>query len=269
MRVVERWGWRFEHALLARGTNGVYQPDKAFRRGAVTGPPELAQHTAIFFDKLDAAWRVLYARRSPTNDLPVMIERPLGRGSIVLAADSYPFSNEAMLRDRQSELIAWFIRPNTRVLFDETHLGTVQDPGVATLARQYRLGGCFLATLLLASLFVWRNAVSFLPPLESTQAGQIQAETGRDSAAGFINLLRRSIPPVDLMTVCLNEWKEHGAWMRRPSAARLQAMQQIIDAENNLDARQRDPVRMYREFCRILAGATPAAPPSSKSSNPS
>src|SRR5262249_11851913 len=246
----ERFGVEFKYQRLDQDPRGGYQPAPARRQPHEPLPGELPTHTALYFDNLAPAWRVLYARSDRTNMFPVVIERPVGRGTLVLAADSYPFSNEALRRERHSDLLAWLIGPSRRVIFDETHLGVAEEPGIATLARQYRLGGFFLALLALAALFVWRNAVSFLPaPEERLPANHGDLVEGRDSASGFIQLLRHHVPPADIMKVCLEQWNAHFTHARKPSLARLEAMQKRIDTENALAPHARNPVRLYREFC--------------------
>jgi hypothetical protein len=254
----DRWHLSFDYAELSKTDDQKIIPATATRRAAAPPlPARLSVHTALYFDQLDPDWRVLYAQGSGTNQHAVIIERTMGRGSIVLCADSFPFSNEALRREREPALLAWFAGPAREVVFDETHLGVREDPGVATLARQYRLGGVFIALLVLAGLFIWKNSASFLPPHEDQLARERGEQIeGRDSAAGFVNLLRRNIPPADLMKVCLDQWNVHFAHARRPSEAKLAAMQKIIDAENALEPRQRNPVRMYRELCNILKRKT-------------
>jgi hypothetical protein len=252
-----RWNVSFDYAELAKTDDAKIVPVVAVRRGLPDDSPlprSIRLHSGLHFGSLGEGWRAIYARVEGTNVHPVVIERSLGRGSIVLCADSFPFSNEALRTKRAPELLAWFIGPARRVIFDETHLGVQEHPGVATLARQYRLGGVFVALLVLALLFVWRNSVSFLPPREEQLARERgELVEGRDSAAGFINLLRRNIAPAHLMKVCLEQWNAHFAHTRKPSGAKLEAMQKIIDAENALEPRQRNPVRMYRELCSILS----------------
>jgi hypothetical protein len=68
----------------------------------------------------------------------VVVERQVGRGTIVMASDSYFLSNEALQRDRHADLLAWLVGSGTQVVFDEAHLGIVEKPGVATLMRKYR-----------------------------------------------------------------------------------------------------------------------------------
>jgi hypothetical protein len=255
--ISERWNFSFDYAEVSREEGNKLIPAPAVRRDAPEDlplPRSLGIHSALYFSQLDSDWRVLYARLAGTNVQPVVVERILGRGSIVLSADSYYFSNEALRAERQPELLAWFLGPAREVIFEETHLGVQEDPGVMTLARKYRLGGMFLALAILGGLFIWRNSVSFLPPYEEQLARERGAQVeGKDSASGFINLLRRNIAPADLMKVCLEQWNAHFALVRKPSVARLEAMQKIIDAENLLEPRQRDPVATYRKLCDILS----------------
>jgi hypothetical protein len=252
----DRWEISFDYAELARTDDRKVIPVLAVRRGLPDESPlprSISIHTALHFDKPGPDWRTTYARITGTNVHPVIIERAMGKGSIVLCADSFPFSNEALRLEREPALLAWLVGSARQVVFDETHLGVQESPGVVTLARKYRLGGVFAALVILAGLFIWRNAASFMPPYEeqlSRERGELVE--GKDSAAGFINLLRRNIAPADLMKVSLEQWNAHFAHTRKPSEAKLEAMQKIIDAENALEPRQRNPVRTYREFCKIL-----------------
>ena len=269
--IKDRWDVSFEFDALPGAADNKPAPALAFRQESAA--PQLPQtikvHSGLYFDKFDSEWQPIYDRdaaansrrpgnrRSNTNRQAVVIERSMGKGSIVLSADPFAFSNEALRRDREPALLAWFIGSAREVVFDETHLGVKLDPGVATLARKYHLEGFFVALLALAGLFVWKNSTGFMPPYDEQllreRGDQI---SGKDSAAGFVNLLRRNIRPVDLMKVCLEQWNTHVARTKKPSEARLQAMQKIIDAENALDPRQRNPVRTYLKFCEILKRKT-------------
>jgi len=253
----QRWDFALDYADLSKSDGDSFLPAHGFLRATNESsalPRSLQIHTALFFDRLSPDWRVVYSAVTGTNARPVLVERRLGRGSIVLVADSYPFSNEAMLKDREPGLLTWFIGENQSVVFDETHLGVTSDPGIAALARKYRLHGFFAALLVLTALFLWKNATSFLPPHEEHIAGERDnIIVGKDSAAGFVNLLRRNIAPADLMKVCLEQWNAHSANTRKPPKAKLEAMQRIIDEQNALEPRQRDPVATYRRFHKILS----------------
>jgi len=164
-----------------------------------------------------APWRTLYTRQSR----PVLIERQIGdhAGTLVLAADSFFLSNEALQRARATALLAWLVdSPDGAglVLFDESHLGMEEDTGIAVLARRYGLAGAALVALLFAALWAWRSMALFVPPAPEPE----QAETGYDPTAGLEALLRRSIPKSQLAQACLAEWRKSAT---APDAHRAEA----------------------------------------------
>ncbi|MEP6662723.1 MAG: DUF4350 domain-containing protein, partial [Verrucomicrobiota bacterium] len=145
--------WSLSHAVsdLETDDEGVAQPVRVTRVSEdVSLPSEIPWHSGFYFHDLTNQWREIFQRE--TNQA-VVIERSFGQGRIILATDSYLFSNEAMRHHRQSLLLAWFMGGNHGMLFDETHLGVAADPGIATLARKYRLHGLVGGLLLLAGLF--------------------------------------------------------------------------------------------------------------------
>lgn len=247
--LTNRWQFSLAYLWQPRDKQRVHQPAAVSRQPDSALPEMLDVHTALGFRDLGELWTTVYAR---TNDHAVVIERPLGRGSIVLLADAYPFSNEALLKDRHPALLAWLVGSSRQAVFDEAHLGVEENPGVATLARRYRLHAFFAALLALAGLYVWKNSSSLLPLRPAGSDADTDAVAGRDSAAGFVNLLRRSIPRDQLLATCLEQWNADCLRMARPSQHRLEQMQAIIDAQNALPPRQRDAVATYREFVRIL-----------------
>ncbi len=143
-------------------------------------------------------WRVLYARGSS----PVMMEMTLGRGTVVVATDTFFLSNEAMQKSRETSLLAWLVGGNARVVFNESHLGVEEDVGIARLARRYGLAGAFFVLLLLTALFVWQRMTLFVPPAPET------AETALTyhPSAGLEALLRRALPPGKMVETCVAEW---------------------------------------------------------------
>jgi hypothetical protein len=216
----KRWGFEVRYAYDA--TNTLWR-------------------TTVYFDNLDPKWRVLAKRK----DYPAIIERDFGKGAVVLCADSYFVSNEALRRDRHTDLLTTILGANRDVVFDETHLDVNEDPGVMTLARGYGLHGLLAGLLVLTALFIWKNAVSFVPPYDATTDA---TATGKDSAAGFVNLLRRSIPASRVLSVCVEEWKRSKP-RRMKNLDRINA---VVESQEALPAWQRDPVGSYRTITTIL-----------------
>ncbi len=205
--------------------------------------PELSWHTALCFKDLKPEWKVLYE----CDGKPVVIERRLGRGSLVLAADSYFLSNEAMRKERHPQLLARIFDGPPTLVFDEEHHGVSDDPGIASLARKYRLHGVVAGILLIAILFVWKNAVRFIPAFaDDTRDGDIVL--GKESSAGFVNLLRRTIKPAELLPLCLAEWRKSAP----PRPAEKARVEQLAAQEQARPARQRDPVTAYKTIAQAL-----------------
>lgn len=239
----ERWGYDVDYQKLVINDDDVAEPATVERvTDAPALPPTLDWHSATIFSTTNQSWRALFQR----GDKPVLMERPFGRGSLVLASDSWFVSNEALRKDRYTSLLAWLAAKSHRLLFDETHLGVELDPGIATLALRYRLHGLFASLLLLAVLFVWKNAVSFVPPHTQPDVAA-DIVSGKDSASGFVNLLRRSIAPRDLLATCFTEWKKSRGRGRHNRADRVLRMSAIVDTKATT------PVDGYREISRIAA----------------
>ena len=115
-----------------------------------------------------------------------------------------------MLKDRSSGLLAWLVGGG-EVIFDESHLGVIQDGSITALAREYKLTSLMVVLALLAGLYVWKNSVSFVPRVA---AGDVRpdrsAVSGRGSSEALANLLRMSIPRADVLSACWRQWLVHG-----------------------------------------------------------
>jgi len=240
------WGLEFAWVALEPGEGDAHQPAFVARKADLNLPETLEWHSAVVLTNLSKSWRIIYAR----GKNPVVVERTFGPGSVVVATDSYFLSNEALRQDRHADLLAWLIGPARTVVFDEAHFGIVDTSGVASLIRKYRLHGLVAALLALAGLFIWQNSMSFVPPTPEQRAPGYVA--GKEAAAGFVNLLRRNVPPRDVLKTCLAEWKKSFAQGARPADAKLFQAEAVLEADGALPQRQRDPVRTYQEICRIL-----------------
>ena len=240
--VAKRWGFAFDYLPPDK--------EKKFARSAVLADPkaklepELTWHTALCFKDLKPEWRVLYR----CDEKPVVIERRLGRGSIVLAADSFFLSNEAMRAERLPKLLAWLFDGPPALVFDEEHHGVRDDPGIASLARKYRLHGVVAGILLIAFLFVWKNAVRFIPAY-ADDAGDGDVVAGKESAEGFVNLLRRTIKPSEILAVCIAEWRKAG-----PHRAAGQAqVEELFAHEQARPAKHRNAISTYQAIAQTLS----------------
>lgn len=160
------------------------------------------------------------------------IERPLGAGSVVLLADSYPLSNEGLRESHDAGLIVKLAGEAKEVVFDENHFGVVETGSVTKLMRKYHLEGAMAVLALVAALFLWRSSSSLLPS-RAPDAGQ--PVMGRDSAEGMTALLRRGIAEKDLVRVCYEEWRKTSR------------------AEKTVAVGSNDVVAAYREIARTLA----------------
>lgn len=202
----DRWGIACAYGELPRSEDGGYRPARSARFPGVSLPlpDEISCYSGLYFTRLTHHWRTLYAR----DEEPVLVERRFGNGSIVLSADSYFLSNEAMRRERHPELLAWLVGPKTDVVFDEYLKGTAERPGIMTLMKRYGLQGLLAALVVLAALVFWQNAASLVPHFPDAVDAAAGNETmGKDATEGLVNLLRRSVPARDLLDVCVREWE--------------------------------------------------------------
>lgn len=242
----KRWGVEFARIPLKQGAADAYLPETAENQTDLPLPEALVWHGALVLTNLDNAWQTIYTR----SNRPVMVERKFGRGSVVIATDSYFVSNEAMWKDRQPGLLSWFIGPSREVVFDEAHLGIVEETGIAVLMRRYKLTGLVVGLVVLALLFIWKNSTSLVPPPAMAEAEG--CVTGRDATAGYVNLLRRNIPPREVLNVIFNEWTRALLHRRNVRIASVDQAQNLMERERTRPTSARQPVQTYREISQVL-----------------
>ena len=194
--VAKGWGFQFEVATGARRTSF----DGVAVRTEYGHEDHLPWHSALGFAQLSGEWKTLYT----CNDVPVMIERKFGEGSIVLCSDSFFLSNEGLSSDPPGELLAALFSSPHVIIFDEEHLGVGESANIAGLARRMRLHGIAIALVVVAGLFVWKQSSSLLPM--KTSRSDDHDVTGSDANEGFITLLHRSVPPSSLVETCVGAW---------------------------------------------------------------
>ena len=206
---------------------------------------------SLYFTELTDDWKVIYQQA----DEPVIVERTIGSGSIVICADSFFLSNEAMIgkSTRNPQLLAW-LAGGKSIIFDETHLGVANTESISSLAREFGLANLLFVLLAIGGLYVWKSSASLLPrdPEHAERFGGSEI-AGRSSALGLHTLLRKSIPTGKLLGECLARWAASVSGSRPRQRADRKKIEAIVEAENNRPERQRDPVKAYTKICRILA----------------
>jgi hypothetical protein len=220
--------------------------------GTDTGglPNAISWHTDLIFEKLDSVWEVLYFH----DDHPVIIERPFKSGSILLVADSYLLSNEALRAERHSALLTRVIGSNSLVVFDESHFGIYKIPGIAGLIRTHGLQWFFCGLVLIFVLFVWKNSIHFVPPTDDISGGTApESNQGRDVFQGLVSLLRRNIATRDILRVGMNEWKKSFDVEERLRSDQLAKIVDVIDMEQTISENKVNPVSGYITISRILS----------------
>lgn len=210
-------------------------PEEGVDAGAMTW------HGRVVFEPEDPAWQVRYRYR----DQPVVVERKVGRGRLVLLADAWPFSNEALLMERHPDLLAGLVGPHRRVVFSEQHLMIRQNRGVMLLMREYHLEGLLLSLVVLAALYIWKELVPWMPVRETTE--HPDAVEGKDTQSGFINLLRRNIPPRRLVSTCVDEWEKAADLHGRARGDRRTEIRQLLEQEGPGGTRP-GPVTLYNRI---------------------
>ena len=159
----------------------------------------------LYIDPTKDDWEVM----AKAQDLPIVLQRKFGAGQLLLLADSYPLSNVALAAHRNAELVSWLFPQPSVVIFDESHFGIINHPGIMSLARRYGLDGAFVAILSLGLLYLWANRYSLNPASRKRADAEIVIK-GMGGNEIFTNLLRRHLPAKDLDTICLQIWKQKG-----------------------------------------------------------
>jgi hypothetical protein len=215
----------FRHVDTAarhRFVSGVFAPS-----GSWLGP--------LYF--LQSSWRVV----AEADHRPVVIQRSFGRGNVILIADSYLLTNGSLANDRETGFLGWLFRKQSTVLFDESHFGFTESPGVVSLARRYGLESAFFVLLIFALLFVWANRYTLVPKSVSRSSRSLIVP-GQGGETVFVNLLRRSLPAKDLLSTSTELWRKgvHDAGRIRKLDQLLPTLDprsSVVDRYNQLSQR--------------------------------
>jgi len=191
-------------------------------------------------------WRVV----ATVNTDPVIAERKIGQGSIILLTDSYFASNEALWKEPAPEFLAWLIGDSGQIIFDETHLGTRLQDGIMSLVYRFRLQGLFVGALLVFLLFVWQSGSSLIP--QQNQKPATEVVSGQGAVAGMMSLLRRGVPRKKLLSAGLDAWQKGKVTKNAATEMRLQAAYAVVD-EAAARPLKRDMLKaLYQQISGIL-----------------
>jgi hypothetical protein len=160
--------------------------------------PEKGHANHLYFSHADG-WTAM--ERAGTK--LVAIERPFGKGTVALLAASADFSNQSAAAEDRIEQVTAALGANSRIVFDESHLGIAESGSVVGLARRFRMMGLAAGLAICAALFIWRNASAF--PVRQA-SWPVATLTGRTSASGLLTLLRKHVSPRELTAACWQEW---------------------------------------------------------------
>jgi hypothetical protein len=248
--ISERWGFDYEF---------LFPLDEAVAERNVGTPvmeDELRIRTGLYFKPEDESWTPVFVRPDvgdeDTANATIMM-RSWGAGSIVLCSDAYFLSNEALRKDRAPQLIQWAMSDNRTLLFSEVHLGNGQRDRIMTLVRRYRLHGFLACVLLVAGLFIWKNATTLLPRREQLLATRTAAD--KSQQAGLDNLLTRFLHPGALLPTCMQEWRQHFA--NSPSAPAVEKLFGSTAQEDETTKNSAALVAMYNRIAHEVRKGKP------------
>ena len=210
-------------------------------------PATMRWYGRYCFERISDEWRVVYE----ADGKPVVVEQNVGLGTMVLCADSFPFSNEALAKNRSAAFLLWAGGNAKNIIFNESHLGVRHGNSIMLLLRDFRLQGLFFGFLVLAGLWVWRASASFVPPYAEQGAAEIvQGKTARE---GVVHLLERNLPPDELPQICLAEWRKSHPNLNSFDAARYAEAERIVNQYLQLPRKERNPIQTYAEITTALS----------------
>ncbi len=256
-RMEETLGPRFNRNLGFDVTSPSYErrPEEGWETEADESLPEAAAADGLpmwrsqyRLEGRDGAWRTALS----VDGKAVVIERRYGKGSVVLASDSYFVSNESLHAGAEPAFLLWLLGGKSKVVFDETIHGSTETGGAMKLIRRYRAHGIFLGLLVFLALWAWRSASPLVTGSEELDRGLVGgagAVMGEGTGSGFVRLLRRSVPASALLDRCVEIWRGSSS-REMPSAAR-ERLEGILRRHRD-DPRRFGVVEAYREIAELL-----------------
>jgi len=242
------WGFQSEWASLPQGDN----PD--IPRFSVTRaiesdllPESVPWYSPEYLQDAGGNWRTLYAR----DEGAVIIERNYGKGTAIVATDSYLFSNEALRKDRHAALLMRLLGGKTHIIFEETTKGVAREPGIVALMKRYHLHLLVVGLVVLGVLYIWQTAVPLLPRwVEEEEEAAASLQVARESKSALAALLRQHVPKREVLATCWAAWEQGQGTRRMLPEETLSQAESLLCAR--MDKSESDRINRYGEVCALL-----------------
>lgn len=160
-------------------TSGEYEPFEWRSRYALNLP--------------DTGWEI----HQTIGEHPAIASSTLGAGKVIVCADAYFLSNEAML-DPPVDFIQWLTQDKRVIIFDEWSKGVRDNRSILYLLRKHKLLAFLLSLVISAVLLFWHNSSSVLKG--SSAVGE--SPEGQHEASATAILLRKDVPANRLLDAC-------------------------------------------------------------------
>ena len=128
-------------------------------------------------------------------------------------------------------------------------VGVLAGVPIVIIVAAITLVGIPASLMLLAGLFLWKNSLVFIPPLEPRKEDFI---AGKEAFTGFVNLLRRNIRKRDLLDICFAEWEKSFRKNVKQTSAKYSRAESIVQAHKAGPQNQNATFGAYRELCQLL-----------------
>lgn len=205
----ERWGFRacVNPVVRTLSEDEVYEEEDegkwseyAVYSGKDTEAPAgySAFYDSICFEIPAQEWQAEYRYYGE----PTVISRAFGTGRLIMVAHSERFLNDGIFYDRSTSWIAWLLGHPDEIIFDESHLGVIEQRGLMWLAWHHDLQWVITALILGAILYIWRNAIPLLPRRRSSQHDASGGPLTGAAVDGLQGLIERHIDRKSLLSVC-------------------------------------------------------------------
>ncbi|MEX0323873.1 MAG: DUF4350 domain-containing protein [Puniceicoccaceae bacterium] len=151
-------------------------------------------------------WRSRYALSLPDEgwqvhqsigEHPAIASASLGEGSLIVCADAYFLSNEAML-EPPVDFIQWITEGKRIIIFDEWSKGVRDNRSILYLLRKHKLLAFLLSLVATAVLLFWHNSSNVLKKAEANH----ESASGRQETSATATLLRKDVPVNRLLQTC-------------------------------------------------------------------